>query len=165
MHPEAYAGFRDMAVRAGLDFDAPYDILDIGGQNVNGTVHDLFPNATFTTLDLENADIIADARVWGPTRSFDVVIATEVFEHVAEWDLVIGTMKNALAKGGVIISTMASVNRQAHGATGAPAPAPGEWYENIDPDELSHYLSIYFGEDFETRYLYPPGDLYCWARL
>lgn len=167
MHPEAYIGVGWAITSSGLDCHVPLRVLDVGGQNVNGTAHDWFthPDTTITTLDVENADIIADARTWEPTTRFDVVLATEVFEHVANWAAVIRTMALALdpAGPGVLLATCASSNRPEHGATGAPLPAPGEHYRNVPPEELRAALLPYF-PTAEVRYLYPPGDAYMWAR-
>jgi hypothetical protein len=166
VHPEAYEGFGWALRESGLDPTKPYSILDVGGQDVNGTVHDYFPNAEILTLDLENADIIADATVWKPDQWFDVVIATEVFEHVAGWGYVLETMYRALdvTGPGVLLATCASTNRPAHGATGAPLPAPGEHYDNVSPYDLENTLELYFPH-MGVRYQYPPGDAYMWGRI
>lgn len=167
MHPEAYAGFGRMLAKSGLDPATPLRILDVGGQDVNGSVHDYFthPDTVITTLDLQNADIIADARLWQPDRLFDVVIATEVFEHVAEWPLIVLTMHSALDPEGpgVLLVTCASTHRQPHGATGAAAPSRGEHYRNVDPDKLRDALRNHFLH-VEVEYQNPPGDAYAWAR-
>lgn len=164
MHPEAYEGFGRMITAARVDPTQQLAILDIGGQNVNGSVHDHFthPETTVTTLDLENADIIADATTWVPDKGYDLVIATELFEHVKDWTAVISTMWAALRPGGSLIATCASTNRPAHGATGAPQPAPGEWYANVDPGFLRVALSALF-VIHHVEYRYPPGDAYMWA--
>ena len=166
MHEEAREGFAWALSAAGLDPDAPYSVLDMGGQNVNGSVHDLLPHAAFTTLDLENADIIADARTWtSDTERWDLVIATEVFEHVREWRAIIIGMGLALdpTGPGVIIATCASTGRRPHGATGALDPAPGEWYRNVGVTELEVELARRFTE-YEVRYSNVWGDAYMWAR-
>lgn len=167
MHPEAFAGFGRAMQRAGIDRETAYRVLDVGGQNVNGTVHGWFsPETEITTLDLENADIIADARTWEPDRLFDIVIATEVFEHVENWCEVIGTMRKALDPDGpgVLIATCASTNRPRHGATGAPLPVDDEYYANVDPQELDDCLRNFFRTSV-VEYCYPPGDAYMWGRL
>lgn len=160
MHTEAYTGFGRMLVAAEVDRHAPLMVLDLGGQNVNGTVHDWFTDAHVTTLDLENADIIADATAWVPDRTWDVVVCTEVFEHVQDWRAIVGTAYAALGAGGVFVFTCASVNRPPHGATGAPLPARGEWYGNVEPGDLQAAL---YGAGFQVRhveYQWPPGDAY-----
>lgn len=164
MHPDAYAGFGKALRDARVDPSARLTVLDLGGQDVNGTVHGWFthPETVVTTLDLENADIIADATTWKPDRLFDVVIATEVFEHVKDWRAVIATAKAALHPWGVFVATCASTDRPAHGATGLPTLAPGEWYQNVDPADLREALGIFARSD--VVYQFPPGDAYMWGK-
>lgn len=156
-----------MLTLTGIDPQAGWRILDIGGQYVNGSVHDYFPNSQITTLDLEHADIQADARVWRSSRKFDLVIATEVFEHVQDWQQIIATMHFHLDPHGpgVLIATCASTGRRPHGATGALDPAPGEWYKNVSAQELKHELDKWFPVS-EVHYFQEPwGDAYMWASL
>lgn len=163
MHVEAYEGFGLMLDKAGVDRRRKWDVIDFGGQNVNGTVHDLLPKARITTLDIENADIIADARTWVPDHEYDMVICTEVFEHVIGWESIIMTAWRALKFDGLFVFTCASDSRRPHGATGALDPAPGEFYANVSPDQLRNALFNLF-RDQEVVYQYPPGDAYGWAR-
>jgi SAM-dependent methyltransferase len=163
VHPEAHEGFGLMLEASGTTVGPGATVLDVGGQHVNGSVHDLLGGARVTTLDLENADIVADARLWRPDRLYDIVMATEVFEHVAEWRDVLDTMRAALAPDGVLLATCASTDRPVHGATGAPLPADGEHYANVNPTDLKVALEARFSES-EVHYRYPPGDAYCWAR-
>lgn len=168
MHAEAMEGFGRMLDLAEVDFrpGCIYTVLDIGGQHINGNVHGYFsPGVRITTLDLENADIIADARTWLPgDDTWDMVICTEVFEHVEGWEHIIRTAASALDPDhGVFIATCASTNRPRHGATGAPLPAPGEWYQNVEPDQLGWALDLFFSQRW-VEYNYPPGDAYAWAR-
>ena len=162
MHSEAYEGFGWALRESGLYAEGPWKILDIGGQYVNGSVHDYFSNSFMTTLDLENADIIADATTWEPTELFDVVIATELFEHVQDWRAVIRTMAKALVPKGRFLATCASIGRRPHGVTGALDPAPGEHYANIHPDHLRDEISKHFSQG-HVRYEPNPGDAYMWA--
>lgn len=117
-------------------------VLDIGGRNINGTVRDLFPGAAYTAMDIrpgEGVDIIADAATWNPntTSRFDVVVCTEVFEHTADWPAICATAFNALAWGGLFIATMAGPGRAPHSAVdGGFRLQPGEYYGNVNPDNL-----------------------------
>lgn len=165
MHEEAREGFAWALAAAGLDPEAPYSVLDFGGQNVNGSVHDLLPAAAFTTLDLEGADITADARTWRSEERWDLAIATELFEHVEDWQAILTTMALHLDRTGpgVLIATCASTGRRPHGATGALDPAPGEWYRNVSPTELEVELARLFIER-RVRYSDVWGDAYMWAR-
>lgn len=165
MHEEAYNGFGDMLALSGTNPDGSWTILDIGGQYVNGSVHEYFPNAKITTLDLENADIIADGCTWRSDRRFDIVIATEVFEHVEDWRAIIETMREHLDPEGpgLLIATCASTGRRPHGATGALDPAPGEWYGNVAPQDLKQELDKRFARAEVHYHQEPWGDAYMWA--
>lgn len=164
MHAEAYEGFGRMLELAGVNVDEVTTVLDIGGQSINGNVYDYFkPGTKVTTLDLENATIKADARRWVPDRTYGLVIATELFEHVEGWEHIIRTARLACDKTSVFITTCASTDRPRHGATGASLPAPGEWYQNVDPLQLGWALDLFFGQRW-VEYNYPPGDAYAWAR-
>lgn len=122
----------------------PVTVLDLGGRDNNGSPRRLFPAADYTVLDIADGpdvDVVADASTWEPDRKFDVVVSTELFEHTPVWPAICRTAYRALAPGGTFIATMAGPNRPAHGAWGGPAPEPGEWYRNIDPDELRQALT------------------------
>lgn len=165
MHAEAYEGFGVMLEQSGIDTTLPWKVLDVGGQNVNGTVHDWLPNSEFTTLDLEGADIIADGTTWRGMERFDVVIATELFEHVENWAAIIKTMAVHLdpAGPGILVATCASFGRRPHGATGALDPAPGEWYQNVNVHELNRVLHRHF-QMHDVKYSSVWGDAYMWAK-
>lgn len=156
-----------MLALSGVDPEGDWKILDIGGQYVNGSVHEYFPNAEITTLDLENADIVADARDWRSSLKFDLVIATEVFEHVQDWRQIIATMHWHLDSSGpgILLATCASTGRRPHGATGALDPAPGEWYKNVAPQDLKNELDQWFTYSEVHYHPEPWGDAYMWARL
>jgi len=165
MHIEAFDGFDAMLCASGIDPTRPWSVLDVGGQDVNGTVHTLLPNAVFTTLDLEGADITGDARSWRSGDRWDLVIATEVFEHIEDWRAVLATMAYHLDPTGpeLLIATCASTGRRPHGATGALDPAPGEWYRNVSPAELGAALTELFTVH-HVRFSDVWGDAYMWAR-
>lgn len=118
-------------------------VLDIGGRDNNGSPRALFATEDYTVLDAEagpDVGIVADAASWTPTASWDVVVCTEVFEHTPDWPDICATAYAALRPGGLFIATMAGPGRPPHGAWGAPGPAAGEWYENVQPDPLRAWL-------------------------
>jgi SAM-dependent methyltransferase len=149
--PLACAPVHDAAVAwvAAHATDAPVAVLDIGGRNVGGTwggsVRGLFPGATdYHVLDIEagpDVDFVADASTWTPPRAYDVVVAVECFEHTHRWPQICATAFRALIPGGRLVATMAGPGRPPHGALGGPAPAPGEWYANVGPDDLLSVLN------------------------
>lgn len=171
MHQEAYEGFARMLARSGLDVNHPWHILDVGGADVNGSVRDQFAYGVFVGLDIEPApgvEIVADAATWRLPENdygYDVVIATELFEHAERWREIIETMAKALDPDGpqLLIATCASTGRPPHGARGEWGVPEGQFYGNVDPEDLRMELGKYFHE-IEVEYNPNPGDAYCWAR-
>lgn len=171
MHQEAYEGFGRMLRQTGLDPVLNWRILDVGGADVNGSVRDYFPNADFTGLDIAPApgvQIVADAAVWRPDEDeilYDIVIATELFEHAEHWDLIIANMAASLARGGqeTLIATCASTGRPPHGSRGEWGVPAGQFYGNVSPDELEGQLLNHF-RHVTVEYQANPGDAYMWAQ-
>lgn len=149
-------------------------ILDMGGANVNGTVHDLLPaGAQIDVLDIqegEGVDIVADARDYRAEEPYDMVISTELLEHVDGWQKVIKTALFNLKPGGWFVGTAASLGRPEHGARGDAVPAPGEHYANVIPGDLKRTLGIRYRiasggfEMIVVGYVPNPGDVFWRAR-
>lgn len=157
MHPAAERGFRDNlnAIRQHTQTTLEVRrVLDMGGQDVNGTVHDLlqtwFPGVTIDVLDIEagrGVTIVGDAREWQTWWSgdlYDMVISTEMLEHLEHWHRAVESAYRVLKPGGWFIGTCASLGRAPHGATGAPEPAPGEWYANVALEDFYEAAGVYF---------------------
>lgn len=139
-------------------------VLDIGGRDLNGSPRRLFPNAApYDVLDLypgPNVDIVADATTWrlpgprGAERPFyDLVICTEVFEHLKDWPGVLQTAYEALRPGGWLLFTCAGPGRPIHSGI---EPVWGllpdeEHYANVSPDEVAEVLHVQGWVEIETR--------------
>jgi SAM-dependent methyltransferase len=93
-------------------------VLEVGSKYVNGSVRPLIENfcspKEYVGVDIEAGkfvDVILPAEklveYFGP-ESFDVVISTELLEHVQNWRLVINNMKSVLKCGGYIYITTRS---------------------------------------------------------
>jgi SAM-dependent methyltransferase len=167
VHDEARAAVARIADAHDLRARTDVAVLDLGGRNINGSLRDLFATRDWTAVDAvdaEGVDIVADARTWTPDRAYDVVLCTEVFEHVRDWRRVLGTCARALTPGGTLIATCASDRRPRHGMSGGPWPEPGEHYANVPPAELAAHLAHLGFLRFAVEYQFPPGDLYCWAK-
>ena len=87
-------------------------ILEVGSKYLNGSVRPLIENfcsiMEYVGVDIEAGkfvDVVLPAEklveYFGP-ESFDVVISTELLEHVQNWRLVINNMKSVLKRGGYI---------------------------------------------------------------
>lgn len=115
--------------------------LDLGGRDVNGTVHSLFPDIQWTVLDSvehPSVDIVADVTLWNPLEVgvYDLVISTETIEHVFAWERILEVGYWVLRAGGHMIVTGGSTGRGPHSCTGVVPVPEGEWYGNVTPDDL-----------------------------
>lgn len=158
MHTEAYAWVQQHATTE------PVTVLDIGGRNINGSVKDLFPNATsYTAMDIregDGVDVVADAATWTPDREYQVVVCTEVFEHTDSWPDICATAFKACAPGGRFIATMAGPGRPEHSAVdGGWRLHPGEYYGNVDPDRLRSVLEDCGWRDVVVDQQHSPADV------
>lgn len=138
MHPEAYAWVRACV----SDYDLTGDVLEFGGRNINGGVRELFPYATWISIDIEpgpDVDLVADAATADCGYGmFDVVVSTEVFEHTPKAREIISNAYRHLRPNGWFVATMAGPGRAPHGAAGGDPRY--EHYANIEPDALNDWL-------------------------
>lgn len=173
MHPQANDGIRRMAHRVLRPNDSPTRVLDLAGMDVNGTAHDMFPYARIDVIDIvpgPGVTIVADATVWVPPLDYrvDIVMTTEGFEHIQDWPALCRLAYQVCEWG--FIGTCAGPGRAPHGATGAPLPADGEWYQNVPPLDLVQVLAdagfSRYGVSFEHNPL-PESpttdDVHFWA--
>lgn len=140
----------------------PVEVLDIGGRNVNGSIRDLFPGATrYVAVDIregDGVDVVADAATWVPDQEYDVVVSTECFEHTDVWPQICLTAFKALEAGGRLILTMAGPGRAPHSAVDGGLLRPGEYYGNVDPDELRSTLEACGFKDVVVDFLSTSAD-------
>ncbi len=86
-------------------------VLEVGSRNVNGSVRDILAPlvSRYVGCDLEagdGVDVVADAtRLTDvfPPESFDVVISTEMLEHVPDWPAAWAQMMGVLRPGGLLV--------------------------------------------------------------
>lgn len=169
MHHEAYVGLKTMIEESSIDYYGRH-IGDFGGRNINGAIRDLMPTALWSGIDLvegPDVDYTCDLTLDWPEGygTFDIIVSTELLEHVEDWRSVIRTMTQALSPNGLemVFITCASTGRRSHGASGEMDPPPGEWYQNVEPDALERQLAKYFSH-YEVKYNPHPGDVYAWAQ-
>lgn len=163
MHTEAYEYVTKAAAQV---LRAGEAVLEIGSLDINGSIRALFADAgCYVGIDRiagPGVDVVTDARDYDSDSAFDVVVCCEVLEHEEEPQAVIACAERALRPGGWLILTCASTDRKPHSADGSEHPHDGEYYRNIDPDELRGLLGAW--EAVRVDYRYPPGDAYAVAQ-
>jgi SAM-dependent methyltransferase len=93
------------------------DILEVGSRDVNGTVRPVVERAgpaRYVGVDIEpgpGVDEICDASELVSHfagEQFDVVLSTELLEHVHDWRRAVSQMKDVLRPGGTLLITTRS---------------------------------------------------------
>ena len=142
-------------------------VVEFGSRIVNGSVREIFTDAaTYVGVDAvagPGVDVVADAANWRPaTPCVDCVVCCEVLEHTPRGREIIASAFRALRPGGCLVVTCASAGRAPHSADGDGPPKPGEYYENVAPDDLTGWCRA---AGFAVTLLGPPppGDLYALA--
>lgn len=195
MHPEALDAVKRMTTASGYTklvsgpLLHPRIALDIGGADVNGSARAMVPAIdTWIGLDITagpGVDVVADATdlnslrmpplSWRPGM-FDVILCTEVLEHVENWRAIVSNVWHLLARDGFAFITAAGCGpdwgRRPHGARGELDPPIGEHYENVNAEELCREIEGLAHHDANPRCLGKfgvmsrpvPGDVYAWIR-
>jgi len=99
-------------------------VIEMGSRDVNGTLRpyiEALKPASYIGVDFEpgpGVDVICRAEdsvnVFGQ-GSFDLLISTEMIEHVKDWRLIIHNFKNLLRPEGVLLITTRSIGYPYHG--------------------------------------------------
>ena len=99
-------------------------VLEIGSLDINGSLRcyiESFNPEEYVGIDIVNGrgvDCICTVEnlidEFG-TEKFDLVVATEVIEHIKDWKIAISNMKNICKSDGIILITTRSVGFPIHG--------------------------------------------------
>lgn len=121
-------------------------VLEFGSRDINGSIRDYIGAPRYVGVDSTDGprvDIVGDAATVELGELFDVVVCTEVLEHVDDLTAA-GICANAwrhLAPGGGFVATMAGIGRHEHSAVDGMALKPGEFYRNVDAPTLASWLT------------------------
>tara|TARA_B100001989_G_scaffold209033_1_gene158048 strand:- start:2411 stop:3136 length:726 start_codon:yes stop_codon:yes gene_type:complete len=153
---------------------ASRNILEVGSQDINGSIKDYFPNLyekKWVGLDVgygKGVDFtIPGELVQLPNGWADIAISSECFEHAKNWTQIFKNMIRITHFNSLIILTFAGQGRAAHGTIDSEtdsSPFTNNYYKNINlinfasSCELDKYFSKYA---IETNLL--DGDTYFWG--
>ena len=171
-HKQQQVFFEGLAIRFSERLDKVSRVLEVGSQNVNGSIRQYFSNANeYLGIDLGSAPDV-DWAIPGelielPNGWAEVVISTECFEHCNAWENVFINMMRIAAPGGLVIITCAAPGRATHGTTDSDeysSPFTTSYYKNLGIDDISEKIKLgaYFsGHGFEISS--SSHDLYFWG--
>lgn len=144
-------------------------VLEVGSQDINGSVRKHFKNCEYLGIDLGKApgvDMVISIIDFPMADKYDVVISSEMLEHCKEWDEALKQMYNNTKPGGIFILTCAGPNRQEHG-TSKHTPQDSkftlEHYRNISKEDFRSVLPDKLFETCSLSLERGDTDLYFWG--
>lgn len=142
-------------------------VLEIGAQDMNGTVRGLFTDCDYVGTDVvagKGVDVVgAGEELDFPDKSFHVALCCEVFEHTPHWKAIFENMIRMT--NGLVIFTCAATGRGEHGTTrsralGDETPFISDYYRNLDKSDFADFpWKEHFDHEFLKQNEFPP-DLY-----
>lgn len=144
-------------------------VLEVGSQNINGSVRPYFKNCFYVGIDLGEApgvDLVVSIINYNTPLAFDVVISSEMLEHCAEWAEALQQMFDNIKHGGMFILTCAGPTRQEHG-TSRTSPGDSKFtldhYRNISMEDFTSILPLELFSESSLGLYRGDADLYFWG--
>ena len=173
-HPAQREFIESCLTRFAINVSASSNILEVGSQDINGSIRDYFPaseNRSWIGLDVGKAKgvdfIIPGELIQLPDGWADIAFSTECFEHAKCWREIFLNMIRITHEDSLIILTFAGIGRAAHGTidtdTGS-SPYTDDYYKNISLAELASSLQLdkYFSH-YSLEVNMAGGDTYFWG--
>lgn len=131
-------------------------VIEVGSYDINGSLRSVIEPmgpAEYIGVDIVKGcgvDVVCDAkdiRDRFGDESFDVVISTELIEHVLDWRRAISNFKNLCCLGGVILITTRSKGFEYHGW-------PYDFWR-FEPSDMEKLFADFRIEKIETDVMVP----------
>lgn len=171
-HPEQQKFFEQLTVLFPDYFIGGVNVLEIGSQDINGSVRDYFqPEVNYLGLDLGIAKgvdwTIPGELVELPDQWARVCISTECFEHAANWEQILLNMIRIIEEDGLLILSIAGNGRAAHGTVDSDvesSPLTTSYYKNLGPDDITQKIRLgHFFKRHGFQVNSEAGDTYFWG--
>ena len=165
MHPEVDHFIKEVKAKYPDMFENK-NVLEVGSQDINGSVRPHFKFCTYTGIDLGEApgvDVVVDIVDFDIPNEFDVVISSEMLEHCRDWERALSQMYRNLKPEGLLILTCAGPNRQEHGTdlhTPQDSKFTLDWYRNISMTDFLSVLPLSNFTDCSLALYRGEADLY-----
>lgn len=168
MHPE----IDNFIVRVKTENPEFFDmkkVLEVGSQDINGSVRKHFNNCDYVGIDLGEApsvDVVCSIIDYVHPEEYDVVISCEMLEHCKEWSEALEQMYENIKPGGLFILTCAGPTRQEHGThnhTPQDSKFTLEHYRNISIANFIATLPLEMFEVCELALEREGADLVFWG--
>jgi hypothetical protein len=117
MHAEVYQFLKNLKDQHS-DYFKNVKVLEVGSQDINGSVRIHFEECNYTGIDLGEApgvDLVVDINDYITPNTYDTVISSEMLEHCKNWESALLRMYDNTKHKGMFILTCASINRHEHG--------------------------------------------------
>lgn len=134
MHAAALAFYR-----ANLAALPPLSVVEFGSCDMNGSVRDVYTASSWLGIDVQDGpgvDVVADVATWRTDQRFEICVCAEVFEHTPDWRAILATAFDVTTPDGVFVASCATGLRPPHSAVDGGPLRPGEYYANVEPDEM-----------------------------
>jgi SAM-dependent methyltransferase len=122
-------------------------VVEFGARNINGSAREIIDCSHYVGVDINvgaGVDVQCDAAEFTPDKAPDLIICMETLEHTPNAREIVLNAGKILTDGGHLIVTCATDPRPPHSASGIHAdggfgPLPGEFYQNVSPDDLCQW--------------------------
>ncbi len=140
-------------------------VIELGSLNINGSVRRTFRPCRYIGVDIvggPDVDVVKDAALYRPKELVDCVVCCEVLEHSDHAGAIVENAITMLKPGGWLIITCAGPERTPHSGVDGLKVREGEFYLNVQPHNLVHWLEDLVDVDVVRAPHY--GDLYAVGR-
>lgn len=137
------------------------DVVEFGSRDINGSARCLFPLSAYVGIDITpgpGVDHVGNAAEYRTEIRHDCVVCMEVLEHTPEAPGIVAAAFEVLRPGGWFFTTAACPPRAPHSAGDGGPLAEGEYYRNVDPDDLAFWMNQF--KDVSIEVHADRGDVY-----